>query len=193
MILYFIIIAISLAIIIVTNIAFTSIGAGNIVLHAFLNLIIVVGIDAIIAWIVHSIPEKRIHPFKKFYIISKTEKKFYEKLGVRKWKTKIPESGKYLCNFAKDKVEDPNNNEYVLKFLRETCYAEIMHFISIFFGFLSLAFMPYKLSIVLPIVSVNAILQLLPVIVQRYNRVRLISLYNYNEKHKKEILKNEKG
>jgi len=186
MILYSIIITISLAIVIVTNIIFTAIGIGGVFLYSFLNLFIVVGIDAIIAWIVHSIPEKKINPFKKVYLTSKTEKRLYEKLGVKIWKTKIPESGKYLCNFAKDKVEQPNNNEYVLKFLRETCYAEIMHFISIFLGFIPLVFMPYKLSIVLPVSFVNAILQLLPVIVQRYNRIRLISLYNYNERHKKE-------
>lgn len=149
---------------------------------AGLTLLIVVAIDAIIAAIVHAVPEKRINPFAKCFQTGKKERRFYEKLGVRKWKDIIPESGKYLCHFSKTNVEQPNNNQYVLKFLRETCYAEVMHLISIFLGFIPLAFMPLKLTVVLPIAMVNAFLQLLPVIVQRYNRVRLIALYNFNKR-----------
>ena len=152
----------------------------------------VVAIDAIIAAIVHAIPEKHIHPLKKVYKIGKRERKFYEKLGVRNWKDIIPESGKYLCNFAKDKIYEPNNNVYVLKFLRETCYAGIMHLISIFLGFVPLAFLPYRLTIVLPICIINAFLQLLPVIVQRYNRIRLITLYNFNLKKESQNESNKK-
>ena len=147
-----------------------------------LTLLLVVVIDAIIAAIVHAVPERKIDPFKKYYQTSKKERAFYEKLGVRKWKDIIPESGKYLCHFSKTNVEQPNNNEYVLKFLRETCYAEVMHLISIFLGCIPIAFMPLKLSVVLPIALVNAVLQTLPVIVQRYNRIRLISLYNFNKR-----------
>ena len=102
-----------------------------------LTLLIVVVIDAVIAAIVHAIPEKNINPFKKYYQTSKKERVFYENLGVRKWKDIIPESGKYLCHFSKSSVEQPNNNEYVLKFLRETCYAEVMHITSIFLGLYS--------------------------------------------------------
>ena len=171
----------SLATITTCNLLFTSISTGNVFLFTFVSLFAVVAIDALIAWIVHSIPEKKIHPFKKFYQTGKRERKLYEKLGVRKWKDIIPESGKYLCNFAKDKVERPNDNKYVLKFLVETCYAEIMHEISFFLGFV-LLFMPYRWTIVLPVCCVNAFLQLLPVIVQRYNRVRLESVYKFNLK-----------
>lgn len=149
---------------------------------AGITLLIVIAIDSIIAAIVHAVPEKKINPFKKYYKTSKKERVFYEKLGVRKWKDLIPESGKYLCHFSKTNVEKPTNNEYVLKFLKETCYAEIMHLISIFLGFIPIVFMPLKLSVVLPIALVNAFLQTLPVIVQRYNRVRLISLYNFNQR-----------
>lgn len=183
MILYSIIIILSLVTIITCNLLFTSISTGNVYLFTFVSLIAVVAIDAIIAWIVHSIPEDKIHPFKKFYQTGKRERKFYEKLGIKKWKDIIPESGKYLCNFAKDKVAKPNDNKYVLKFLVETCYAEIMHEISFFLGFALLA-MPYRWTIVLPVCAVNAFLQLLPVMVQRYNRVRLENLYKFNLKRR---------
>ncbi len=147
-----------------------------------LTLFAVVAIDAIVAAVVHAVPERKINPFAKCFQASQKERSFWEKLGVRKWKDIIPESGKYLCHFSKTNVEQPNNNEYVLKFLRETCYAEVMHIISIFLGFIPLAFMPIKLTVVLPVCFINAVLQTLPVIVQRYNRIRLIALYNFNKR-----------
>lgn len=141
-----------------------------------------VAIDAIVAILVRFlIPEKKLDPFAKIFTVSQKERKFYEKLGVRKWKDIIPETGKYLCNFAKDKISEPNNNEYVLKFLRETCYAGLMHAISIVLSFTAF-FMPYRLTIVLPVVMTNVFLQALPVMTQRYNRFRLVKLYRYNER-----------
>ena len=149
---------------------------------ASIALAIVFAIDAIIATIVHAVPERKINPFAKVFKVSKKECAFYNKLAIKKWKDVIPECGKFLCHFSKTSVQNPNSNEYVLKFLRETCYAGVMHFISIFLGFVPLAFMPQKLTIVLPIAMVNALLQLLPVLVQRYNRERLTTLYNFNKR-----------
>ena len=182
MILYSIIILLSFTARVLLNTFLSSLSFLYVFEISGISLVLVVVIDAIIAAIVHAVPEKKINPFAKIYQTGKKERAFYERLGVRRWKDIIPESGKYLCHFSKTNVEQPNNNEYVLKFLRETCYAEIMHIISIFFGFILLIFIPCKLTIVLPVCIVNAVLQLLPVIVQRYNRVRLISLYNFNKR-----------
>ena len=165
------------------NALFASMGAGIAVLHTSLNVLLMVVIDAIVAIIVHSVPENKIDPFKKIFVASNGERKFYESLGVRVWKDIIPESGKALVGFDKRQIEKPTDNTYILKFLRETCYAGIMHAISIFACLIVFAFMPYKLTIVLPVVLTNIFLQLLPVIVQRYNRIRLISLYYFNKRH----------
>lgn len=183
MILYLTIIFVASCTVALFNALFASMGAGIAVLHTALNVLLMVAIDAIVALIVHSVPEEKIDPFKKIFVASNKERKFYEKLGVRVWKDIIPESGKALAGFDKRQVEKPNDNTYILKFLRETCYAGIMHSISIFACFVVFAFMPYKLSIVLPVVLTNVLLQLLPVIVQRYNRIRLISLYYFNKRH----------
>ena len=183
MILYSAIIIFSLVAIVLFNSLFTNLNFFYILWQSILDVVLVVAIDAIIATIVHAMSQKKLHPFAKIYQMTKFEKTLYLKLGIKKWKDKIPEAGKYLCHFAKDKVLDPNNNEYVYKFLCETCYAGIMHFISIFLGFLIMIFMPNKLNIVLPVCVVNAVLQILPVMVQRFNRERLINLYNYNKRH----------
>ncbi len=190
MILYLSIIAISFTLIFVINgiiclnylqsLAFTTLSLGIVTL-----------IDASIALLIRAIPEENIDPFGKMMIVSKSERKIWEKLGVRAFKDLIPETGKYLCNFAKDKVEDTTDNVYLLKFLRETCYAEIMHAISAFVAFVPLLFIPYKWSIYLPVALTNALLQVLPVIVQRYNRSRLTIAYRYNER--KERIKYEQA
>lgn len=183
MILYLTIIFVGMGIVSLFNALFGGMGAFDAVLFTVTSTLVMFAIDALVAWIVHSVPEKRINPFKKVFLIGKGERKLYESIGVRTWKDIIPESGKKLAGFDKRKIAEPNNNEYILKFLRETVYAEIMHFVCIFLSFVPLAFMPYRWTIVLPVACVNAFLQLLPVIVQRYNRIRLVSLYNFNKRH----------
>lgn len=147
-------------------------------------------IDAAVALLTrYCIPEKKMNPFLSCFDVSHGERRLYERLGIKKWKDVIPESGKYLAGFAKDKIAEPANNEYVLKFLRETCYAGIMHALSFALGFLVLIFIPYRLTIVLPAAIVNAFLQLLPTMVQRYNRYRIKILYEFNQK--RAIVKDE--
>ena len=158
----------------------------------FLAIFVSFCLDGIAALTIRSLPKGKVNPFSKFFCERKGERKFYEKIGVRGWKDLIPESGKYLCHFAKDKIAKPKDNVYILKFLRETCYAEIMHIISIPLAFVPIFFLPYSLTIFLPVAVVNAFLQILPVIVQRYNRIRLITLYNFNERHKRNV-KNEQS
>ncbi|MGN1235638.1 MAG: hypothetical protein ACI4U2_06630 [Christensenellaceae bacterium] len=144
----------------------------------------VLAVDAIVALVVRYCCAKLMNPFAPVFRMGKREKRVYEKLGVRKWKDLIPETGKQLAGFAKDKIEEPDNNEYVLRFLKETCFAEVMHFFSIGLGFVILA-LPVPLSYTIPVAAVNALLQILPVCVQRYNRARLLTLYRYNERRAK--------
>ncbi len=187
MILYSIIIIISLFLVTLFNSLLTTIGFWTILLYSLLTIVVMIAIDGVVALSTRIVPPSKVNPFKKIYKITKLEKKVYVKLGIKVWKEKIPEFGKIFKIFAKDKIYEPKNNEYLLKYLKETWYAEVMHFFSIFFAFTALLFLPYKLNIVLPIVIVNAILQIMPIMVQRYNRERLITLYNYNLKHSGDV------
>ena len=150
--------------------------------YAGLALLIVVVVDIVVAAATRLFPEEKIDPFQAIFIPSARERKVLLAIGVRTWKDIIPETGKYLCHFAKDKIEKPEDNGYLLKFLRETIYAEAMHVISLFLGFAALLIPAYRFSIALPIALVNAFLQFLPVCAQRYNRPRLIALYQYNQR-----------
>lgn len=155
----------------------------------------VIAVDAVVAVIVRKLPERLYDPFKKRYNVGKRERRFLDCLKIKKWKDKIPESGKALIGFDKKKIADPGNNEYVLKFMKETCYAEVMHFYSVFLGGLIILACPpaLMLRIPLPVACVNAVLQILPVMVQRYNRTRLEILYRRNLKHAGSAKKGEKS
>lgn len=149
-----------------------------------ISLLVLVLIDAVCALFVrYCLPKKVFNPFLKCYRVGTIERKFYEKIGIRKWKDKIPEAGQIFANFSKTEVVDMTNNEYVKKFMSETIYAEIMHWLSIIFSFL-IVFIDFRLALTvgLPLVIGNMILNLMPVLVQRYNRPKLMVLYQRNER-----------
>jgi len=158
-----------------------------------ISLLVLVVIDAVCALFVrYCLPKKVFNPFLKCYRVGKVERKFYEKIGIRKWKDRIPEAGQMFANFSKTEVADMTNNEYVIKFMSETIYAEIMHWLSMIFSFL-IIFIDLRLSLTvgLPLVIGNMILNLMPVLVQRYNRPKLMVLYQRNERAKKKEQKEE--
>ena len=149
-----------------------------------------VAIDAIIAALVRLIPAKAFNPQKPPFRVLPGERRFCVKLGIRRWKDKIPETGGLLCHFSKKEIAARHDNRYLLQFIAETCYAELMHLISIPAGFLiclaaPLFDFPYLSWFALPVAAVNAVLQLLPALVQRYVRPFLLHAYAYNERKQK--------
>lgn len=153
-------------------------------LYAWLGVVIgtlfMIVIDAIIATITVILPKSWFSPYRKIFTVFPKERAFYEKIKIRKWKDKVFAS----IGWDKRQVKDTNDNEYLFRFLTETCIAEFMHVISIFVGFLLIFVFPleYIWCFGFPIALVNAFLQLLPVFIQRYNRPKLLKLYEYNKK-----------
>ena len=158
-----------------------------------ISLLTLFAIDALCALFVrYCLPKKMFNPFLKCYIVAKGERKFYERIGIRKWKDKIPEAGQMFANFSKTEVADMTNNEYVLKFMSETIYAEIMHWLSAIFSFLIIFIdLSLALTVALPLVIGNIILNILPVMVQRYNRPKLMVLYERNKRMKSKQIKQD--
>ena len=159
-----------------------------------ISLLVLVLIDAVCALFVrYCLPKKVFNPFLKIYNVGKNERKFYERIGIRKWKDRIPEAGQLFANFSKTEIADMTNNEYVCKFMSETIYAEIMHWLSLLFSFL-IIFIDLRLALTvgLPLVIGNMILNLMPVLVQRYNRPKLMVLYKRNERMKAKQINLEK-
>ena len=146
-------------------------------------------IDALVATVIVLLPKKIFNPRKGLYKVSKKELLFYDKIGIKKWKDYVFSE----IGFNKKKVANPSNNEYIGAFLTETCVAETMHVISVFAGFLLVFIFPlsYATSFPIPIAIVNLFLQIPPVFIQRYNRPRLISLFDWNERISKRKPKDE--
>lgn len=156
-------------------------------LIVILLVIIEIIIDAIFATIVRWLmPKKFFSIDKKYFMASKKEMRFYEKIGIKKWKDKALELGA-VTGFRKNKLYSPKDNEYVKRFIIETNYGITVHVYCIVFGFLIMLanlFYPF-LYVTLPIAIVNLVLNLLPIFILRYNLPKLHSLYKYNLRKQK--------
>ncbi|MDD6995440.1 MAG: hypothetical protein SPH68_02815 [Candidatus Borkfalkiaceae bacterium] len=143
-----------------------------------------VALDAIIAlFIRRALPKKWFDHKKPIFTVGAKEKKFYEKIKIRKWKDKIPEWGKFTA-FSKNKIARPSDNEYLDKYFQELCYGEMIHFVSAAASFAALFFVPRPLilSVGLPVAVVNALCNLPSAFILRYNSYKLEVLYKNNEK-----------
>ena len=178
MILYLTTILIAMAIIISFNTLFNSMVSGISVFWTIcvvtLAVILEIAIDGLFAFIVHSLPSKWFGKDKKFFDVSRKERKFYDKLNIKNWKDKVWELGA-LGGFRKNKINDPNNPTYIETFIIESNKGFVVHLVGIIFGFLILLFpLPkYWLCIGLPIAIVNVYLNLLSMMVLRYNIPKL--------------------
>ena len=143
-------------------------------------------VDGLVSTIARLLPAKCADHTKKVYQVSSKEKKRYEKLKIRLWKDKIPEIG-HFTGFRKNKLADPQSVEYVDRFLLESCYGEIGHFFSLFFGFTVLLLYPLSevwFALAIPVAIINVFLNLPSLLVLRYNSYKLVVL-------KKSLLKKQ--
>lgn len=156
-------------------------------LASVLATIAVILIDGIVAIIIRRLPEKWFNYQNKRFDVSKKETHFYECIGIKKWKDLIPELGGFT-DFHKNHVKEPNNPEYIERFLLEINYGYVLHLLGAPFGFL-IMLLDYKmymgqgitigLTIGIPVAVVNAILCLLPAFVLRYNYPRLQVMHKF--------------
>ena len=145
-----------------------------IIISSILAAIGVIAIDGVFATIVRRcLPEKWFDYTVKFHDASKKECKFYEKIGIKKWKDKVLELGMFT-NFSKKNITEPNV-AYLERFILENNYGYWCHLADAVFGFLLLLFYPkeYRLVIPFPACIINFILNMLPVFILRYNTNRL--------------------
>lgn len=182
MIIYSVIISITLIIVYLLNLLRGCTDILYILKWTSIDILVVFIIDAIIAFVIRRLPEKWFVYKYKVFKIFKWERKLYEAIKIKKWKDKIPELGQ-LTNFKKNKVREPKNSEYLLRYLMECVYGETIHFLSIILGFLILLINPKCcLYFGLPIAIANGIISYLSFAILRYNRPKLTILYNRSVK-----------
>ena len=147
-----------------------------------LLVVAVIAIDGLTAFIVRRMPEKYFRHGQAFWIPSKKEKKFYEKLKIRKWKDRVPELGQFT-GFSKSKIENPYDNEYLERYFLEANYGQVGHFLSVFTGFAILWIFPSLCwTAAFPVALVSVALNVPSLFILRYNSYKLETLYQSNLK-----------
>ncbi len=166
----------------------TQMSGTMLVVFVWLAILISFAIDGIVAFLLRQIPANKIRHYSKFFKTRKFEKNLYNALKIRKWKDIIPELGGVLKYFDKKKLQENADSKYMLTFIKETCYGELMHIVAIFTAPLLLLILPHNiiLTVLLPIMIVNIFLQIPPIMVQRFNRPKLFMAYT-------RLLKSERG
>ena len=139
--------------------------------------------DGLGAMLVHKLPDRWFSVDNAHFTVSKRAVRFYEKLGVRKWKDKVWELGG-MGGFSKNKIAEPNNPEYFEQFIIECNKGVLTHRLSYPVGFLPMLFIPniFAFSIALPVAIVNLFLNILPTLALRYNTPKLVMILKRMEK-----------
>ena len=135
----------------------------------------VILLDAISAlFIRRCLPEKWFTYQVKFHKVGKGECKFYEAFGIKNWKDKILELGMFT-SFSKKNVSDPSSKEYLERFILESNYGAVIHMVGAVLGLALLVVPPLAVTcrFSVPAIIINAILNLLPYMILRYNLPRL--------------------
>ena len=134
-------------------------------------------IDGGIAILINKMPNKWFGVQNPLYHVTKTERELYKKLRVRLWKDKVWELGR-LGGFSKKKLVEPDNPEYIERFIIECNKGVLTHRLSYPAGFLCMLTLPgvCSLSIALPVSVVNLFLNILPTFALRYNTPMLKSV-----------------
>lgn len=114
---------------------------------------------------------------RAYYIVSPSEKKLHSLIKIPYWKDKLPQ---FNLLFDKSKLGSVTA-DHIDDFIRETCKAEVVHLSIAVLGFLSLLFTfvtgdASDFWIFLTIAVIIGLCQIPFVLIQRYNRPRLLRL-----------------
>ena len=165
-------------------------------LYCLLALAMVILPCIVYVTIIEFLPQKLFNPQKRIFKTSKWETKFYEKIGIKKWKENIPVIKSVHSKFDKTQIADPKNAEYLYLFLTENCKAGLGHGVSMLWGYLSVFVLMFILPITfifsawLPVAIVSGFVHFLSFAIQRYLRPRLFKLYTIT-KAKEEVEKSK--
>ncbi len=160
-----------------------------VIIATVLSVVAVIIIDGIFASVARwLLPKKWFKAENTRFSANKKKCRFYEKIGIKKWKDLVPELG-HLTGFRKNKIEDPTNNEYVDRYIEEANYGVCGHTLGMVFGFLlaffEFAYRGYFLTIGLPVAIVNVFFNFLSYAILRYNLSKLHTLKRINDKRMK--------
>ena len=189
--LYFTIIGFAMALISFFNILFEVAVWHYVIMAVVWCTALQFALDVTIAVAIKLLPDRWFGVDNPCYHVTKFERNIYKKLGVRRWKDKIWELGG-AGGFSKKKLKEPDNPEYIEKFIIECNKGVLTHRLIYGIGFLAMLTVSKKpaFTIALPVAVVNLFLNVLPTMALRYNtptlKAVLKRLRRKAEKKKKE-------
>ena len=185
MLLYCVIILLCMALIWAANLLLLSPlaagGAFSVLWAVTGSTLAVIALDGLLAFLIRRLPAQWFRSGKRLFLASRRECRLYVRLGIRRWKNKIPELGVFT-GFHKNKVRHPEDNAYIARFILECNYGTVIHLAGALLGFLIVFLCPlaYAPWVGIPVAVVNFVLNLLPTFVLRYNVPKLEALYALN-------------
>lgn len=140
------------------------------------------------ALIGRKVPDSKLNAEMFLYRSHKWENngKFYKKLFVHKWKGLLPDGAKHFKGDFTKKHLLSTNSEYLAKFVRESCRAELVHYLGMLPFVIFFLLVPPLVAGILIIYSV--LVNIPCIIAQRYNRPRLIQLYKLTKQREEKTL-----
>lgn len=152
------------------------------------NLIVFLVFSVLMTFIVEKLPIS-LYSYKKWLFRERQWEKggrFYEKhFFVKYWKCKLPEISDFIKSMFTKKHLRNNSRDYLRQFLDESCKAEFSHWAIIASSMLF--FFWNGFSDALLILLVATLLNMPYIIIQRYNRPRIVRLLQKNPVHYVEL------
>ena len=158
----------------------------QIILFFTIELIIIILLNTLCAlFFAKWLPDELFNKKFKLFNPGKKEIALYNKLHIKNWKDHTVEWGK-LNGFSKSKIENPKDPEYVKKFIMECNKGFLAHFTSLFVAGFIFVFVPdvFIFTMALPMFITSLVLNLLPILILRYNTHRLNTLLRFLERNK---------
>ena len=145
----------------------------------FLQFLLIVMIVGSVFFVIGELLPRKNFDYTSFpYRSYKWEKNgdIYRRLHIQKWKDHVPDMSKYVKTMFAKEIVSPRDPKYTHRLILETCVAELIHVILIL---VSPIFLNYLDGIYGYIGMILYALGNLPfILIQRYNRPRLIQLMN---------------
>ncbi|MBQ8005319.1 MAG: hypothetical protein IJ303_03300 [Clostridia bacterium] len=106
--------------------------------------------------------------------------RFYNKLGVSRWMAKMPDMSKIIPYMFQKKLDANMRPEYVLKYINETCLAELIHWLLVFSSPVLFFIVGGACGVLFMFMYIIGNIPF--IIIQRYNRPKLVRLYKRQSK-----------
>lgn len=144
----------------------------------FLYSLIYIAVLGILSHFVgQALPRKWFDAEKPPYKAAGWEKggRIYEKLGIKRWKDIMPDMSRIMPDMVKKKLTNENKERGMDTLIAETCVAECVHWGLVILSF-GILFWWRGLRAALFLLVYNIFGNLPFIIIQRYNRPRLVML-----------------